>query len=80
MTTYAILLSRHYDSARDRRLGAGALSYELGVLPGILRSRLVSQAHAVERILFPEDLVRADALYVGNSARGLLQAELVQDV
>lgn len=50
-----------------------------GVLPGILRSRLVSQAHAVERVLFPDDLVRADALYVGNSARGLLQAELVQD-
>ncbi|HET9096744.1 MAG TPA: chorismate-binding protein [Candidatus Baltobacteraceae bacterium] len=50
-----------------------------GVLPGILRSRLVSQARAVERVLFPGDLVRADALYVGNSARGLLQAELVQD-
>lgn len=50
-----------------------------GVLPGILRSRLVSQASAVERILFPDDLARADALYVGNSARGLLQAELVQD-
>lgn len=50
-----------------------------GVLPGILRSRLVSQARAVERLLFPDDLVRADALYVGNSARGLLQAELVQD-
>jgi para-aminobenzoate synthetase/4-amino-4-deoxychorismate lyase len=50
-----------------------------GVLPGILRSRLVSQAHAVERVLFPEDLMRAEALYVGNSARGLLQAELVHD-
>ncbi len=50
-----------------------------GVLPGILRSRLVSQAHAVERVLFFEDLLKADALYVGNSARGLLQAELVQD-
>lgn len=51
-----------------------------GVLPGILRSRLVSQARAVERVLFPRDLLKADALYVGNSARGLLQAELVQDV
>jgi para-aminobenzoate synthetase/4-amino-4-deoxychorismate lyase len=51
-----------------------------GVLPGILRSSLVSQASAVERVLFFEDLLRADALYVGNSARGLLQAELVQDV
>lgn len=51
-----------------------------GVLPGILRSRLVSEAHAVERVLFFEDLLKADALFVGNSARGLLEAELVQDV
>lgn len=51
-----------------------------GVLPGILRSRLVSQAHAVERVLFPQDLHEADELYVGNSARGLLQAKLVHDV
>jgi para-aminobenzoate synthetase/4-amino-4-deoxychorismate lyase len=50
-----------------------------GLLPGILRSRLVSQADAVERVLFFDDLVKADALYVGNSARGLLQAELVDD-
>lgn len=50
-----------------------------GALPGILRSRLVSQSDAIERVLFPDDLVKADALYVGNSARGLLQAELVQD-
>lgn len=51
-----------------------------GVLPGILRSRLVSQAHAVERVLFPGDLLQAEALFVGNSARGLLQAELVHNV
>jgi para-aminobenzoate synthetase/4-amino-4-deoxychorismate lyase len=51
-----------------------------GVLPGILRSHLVSQADAAERVLFPTDLLEADALYVGNSARGLLRAELVHDV
>jgi para-aminobenzoate synthetase/4-amino-4-deoxychorismate lyase len=50
-----------------------------GMLPGILRSRLVSQARAVERVLFPGDLTKADAVYVGNSARGLLKAELVHD-
>ena len=50
-----------------------------GTLPGILRSHLVSQGRAVERVLFFEDLLSADALYVGNSARGLLLAELVQD-
>jgi len=51
-----------------------------GVLPGILRSRLVSQAGAAERVLYLDDILKADALYVGNSARGLLQAEFVQDV
>ncbi|HEY9180004.1 MAG TPA: bifunctional anthranilate synthase component I family protein/class IV aminotransferase, partial [Candidatus Baltobacteraceae bacterium] len=51
-----------------------------GVLPGILRSRLVSQADAQERVLFPADIRGENAVYVGNSARGLLQAELVHDV
>lgn len=49
-----------------------------GVLPGILRSRLVSMGTAVERILFAEDLAAADALYAGNSARGLIQVRLVK--
>jgi para-aminobenzoate synthetase/4-amino-4-deoxychorismate lyase len=53
---------------------------QCGVLPGILRSQLVSQSRAVERVLFFEDLLNADAIYVGNSARGLLQAELVENV
>ena len=47
-----------------------------GVLPGILRSRLVSDGQAVERVLFERDLRAADAVYAGNSARGLLQARL----
>lgn len=49
-----------------------------GVLPGILRSRLVSDGTAVERILFAEDLAAADAVYAGNSARGLIQVRLVK--
>ncbi len=47
-----------------------------GLLPGILRSRIVSEG-ARERVLTPSDMERADALYVGNSARGLLRATLV---
>lgn len=49
-----------------------------GVLPGILRSALVSQGKAVERVLFAGDLAGARALYAGNSARGLLLARLVK--
>jgi para-aminobenzoate synthetase / 4-amino-4-deoxychorismate lyase len=47
-----------------------------GVLPGILRSRLVTEGKAVEQILTEADLVAADAIYAGNSARGLLPARI----
>lgn len=48
---------------------------ECGVLPGILRARLLREGRAVERVLHAADLAAAQALYVGNSARGLLRAE-----
>jgi para-aminobenzoate synthetase/4-amino-4-deoxychorismate lyase len=47
-----------------------------GVLPGILRTRLVSEGQAVERVLTRTDLDRAQAVFVGNSARGLLPARI----
>jgi len=50
-----------------------------GVLPGILRGDLVSSGRAVERILYENDLRGADAIFVGNSARGLLEAHLVSE-
>jgi para-aminobenzoate synthetase/4-amino-4-deoxychorismate lyase len=50
-----------------------------GLLPGILRSILVSEGRVHEAILTMDDVERADALYVGNSARGLLRATLVKD-
>lgn len=50
-----------------------------GVLPGILRQVLVTEGRARECILTIEDLERADAVYVGNSARGLLRACVVKD-
>ncbi len=49
---------------------------DCGVLPGILRSRLVSDGQAVERVLHAADLEAADAIYAGNSARGLLPARI----
>ena len=48
-----------------------------GLLPGILRSRLVSEGRVRERAIAAEELHVADAIYVGNSARGLLRASLV---
>jgi para-aminobenzoate synthetase/4-amino-4-deoxychorismate lyase len=49
-----------------------------GVLPGILRRHLVSEGRACERVVTLAELRRASAIYVGNSARGLLRAELVE--
>ena len=48
-----------------------------GLLPGILRERIVSEGRAQERILNRADLNAAGEVYVGNSARGLLRAEIV---
>jgi para-aminobenzoate synthetase/4-amino-4-deoxychorismate lyase len=45
-----------------------------GLLPGILRAGMLARGEARERILRPEDVERAEAIYIGNSARGLLPA------
>jgi para-aminobenzoate synthetase/4-amino-4-deoxychorismate lyase len=50
-----------------------------GVLPGILRSRLISTGEAVERVLRDSDLQTAEEIFVGNSARGLLRAQLTSE-
>lgn len=50
-----------------------------GLLPGILRSQLLAEGRVVERVLSVDDLRAADAIYVGNSARGLLQARLQEE-
>lgn len=52
-----------------------------GLLPGIFRSHFLSGSAGVqvqEKILFPEDLFQADALYVANSVRGIVQVDLVK--
>ncbi|MBF0478059.1 MAG: aminodeoxychorismate synthase component I [Candidatus Omnitrophica bacterium] len=48
-----------------------------GLLPGILRGRLLKQNKCKELILHKTDLDRAQAIYCGNSVRGLVQVKMV---
>lgn len=49
-----------------------------GLLDGTFRRFLVNQGKAVEKMLTRDDVLRAEAVYVGNSVRGLVRI-LVQD-
>jgi para-aminobenzoate synthetase/4-amino-4-deoxychorismate lyase len=49
-----------------------------GVFPGILRARLLAEGSASERSLLPGDLHRAREIFVGNSARGMVPAILIE--
>ena len=62
----------------DGRLFTPALT--CGLLPGTLREELLDlpRAAASEAILTPQDLMSADRVYLGNSVRGLVRAELLQ--
>lgn len=46
-----------------------------GLLPGTFREQLIAEGRAVERSLTMADLNQADAIYLGNSVRGLVRAE-----
>jgi para-aminobenzoate synthetase / 4-amino-4-deoxychorismate lyase len=61
----------------DGRLFTPALT--CGLLPGTLRDELLDlpRAAASEAILTPQDLLAADRVYLGNSVRGLVRAELI---
>ncbi len=48
---------------------------ELGLLPGILRREMLESGAACEASLTPADLQQG--FYIGNSLRGLMQAELI---
>ena len=60
-------------------LGAGLVTPPLtaGLLPGVLRAEMLESGQAVEGDLTPGDLADAQTLYVGNSLRGLIPANLV---
>jgi para-aminobenzoate synthetase / 4-amino-4-deoxychorismate lyase len=62
----------------DGRLFTPALT--CGLLPGTLREELLDlpRAAASEAVLTPQDLLAADRVYLGNSVRGLVRAEMLQ--
>ena len=60
---------------RDGRLLTPALSS--GLLPGTLRAQLLATGQAEEAALTLADLGRAEAVWLGNSVRGLLPAQWV---
>ena len=49
-----------------------------GLLPGTLRAELIASGRASEAVLTLEDLEAADAVYLGNSVRGLTRAQLIE--
>lgn len=52
-----------------------------GGLPGVERAHLLAtRPDAGERVLLPEDLERADAVFLSNALRGLMYVELVTSV
>lgn len=59
-------------------LGDGLLTPSLpGLLPGILRAKLVKSGSAKETDISLADLAKAQSINVGNSLRGLMRAELI---
>lgn len=60
---------------REGRLLTPPLSS--GLLPGTLRAELIAQGKAEERVLTLADLRAAEAIWLGNSVRGLIRAEWV---
>ena len=49
-----------------------------GLLPGTLRAELLASGRAIEQVLTLADLDAAEAIWLGNSVRGLLRAEWVK--
>lgn len=47
-----------------------------GLLPGVFRATRLGSRQARERILLPGELTAADAVYIGNSVRGLRRVRL----
>ncbi|MCA0044079.1 aminotransferase class IV family protein [Celeribacter litoreus] len=60
---------------RDGEMLTPALSS--GLLPGVLREEMLAEGRAREAVLFEADLRAAQRLWVGNSLRGLIPAQLV---
>jgi len=52
-------------------------SLKCGLLPGILREYLLKKKRVKEKILLLKDLKKANKVFVGNSVRGLMEAEIL---
>lgn len=50
-----------------------------GLLPGTLRAELIATGRAHEQVLRLADLEAAEAIWLGNSVRGLLRAQWIRD-
>lgn len=48
-----------------------------GLLPGILRAKLLKRGQCQEKVIFLKDLRSADKVYCGNSVRGLTQVRVL---
>lgn len=48
-----------------------------GLLPGVLRSELLEDGEIAEQILYPDDLKRAEELWLINSVRGWRQCAVI---
>ncbi|MEP3654234.1 MAG: aminodeoxychorismate synthase component I [Litorimonas sp.] len=59
----------------DSKLLTPALS--CGLLPGVLRQELIETGQAIEAKLTLSEIETADAVFVGNSLRGLMPATLI---
>ncbi|MCE1227387.1 MAG: aminodeoxychorismate synthase component I [Geobacteraceae bacterium] len=51
-----------------------------GLLPGVMRQELLEQGKIKEQVLYPQDLQRAEEIWLINSVRGWLRAELIKGV
>ena len=51
-----------------------------GLLPGCLRAEMLEEGACVERVVGLNELQRAEAVYLGNSLRGLIPAMLAEEV
>jgi len=48
---------------------------ECGLLPGILREKLIEEKKVKEKVIFLNDLLEAEKVFVGNSVRGLMEVD-----
>lgn len=48
-----------------------------GLLPGVLRERLLKEGKAREKVIYREDVLGADKVYIGNSVKGLLETKII---